>query len=480
MDTINSRTGAALGITNTGVEGTQAPTYFAVTEPRKVAEEIVKLQPEDVDDVLSRIRKSCSQKRIRLQEFFRDFDRLRSGNITQAQFRIGMNMAGIDLSNAEFTLLTDTYSSDAPNMFRWRQFCDDVDEVFTKKNLEKDATVEVTLPALFTRYGAQQPLKTDKQLAASLVAQFKESKLRRERLDAKSFFQSWDKHNRFKVSPKQFRQVLATFGFELTDKQNEALCKYYSNQDGEIEYLRFLADSNPDAEEKPEETKSRYQAKERKFDGITEFDRLIDKIKAIVKKGRIRLLEFFQDHDPLRKGTVPCSKFKGVLRGQKIELTDKEYETLLDRFGLPEDRDRVDYVQFNDEIEYVFTIKGLEKAPTTVVTEYVIPGATLIDPEDVLTDAEEEVLEACLTRIGSEVRNRRLLLKPFFQDKDKIRCGVIANSRLRSICDNLKLYITEDEYEIINKRFRANAPNEVNYLDFDTVLKRYSGDDKPF
>ena len=41
--------------------------------------------------------------------------------------------------------------------------------------------------------------------------------LRRERLDAKSFFQSWDRHNRFKVSPKQFRQVLATFGFELTE-----------------------------------------------------------------------------------------------------------------------------------------------------------------------------------------------------------------------------------------------------------------------
>jgi Ca2+-binding EF-hand superfamily protein len=204
--------------------------YFSVTDPRTVATQIVKLEPEDLDDVLSRIRKECSQKRIRLQEFFRDFDRLRSGNISNPQFRIGMNMAKIDLSTAEFDLLTSHYASDKPYMFRWKCFCDDVDEVFVKKNLEKDATVDFKKPELVTKYGTTKPAKNDTNLALKVVRKFKE-KLRRERLDAKSFFQSWDKHNRFKVTPKQFRQVLATFGFEMTDPENDALCKYYSNQD---------------------------------------------------------------------------------------------------------------------------------------------------------------------------------------------------------------------------------------------------------
>lgn len=79
--------------------------YFAVTDPRKVESQIVKLEPEDLDDVLARIRKECSEKRIRLQEFFRDFDRLRSGNITIAQLRIGINMAKIHLSQSEFDML---------------------------------------------------------------------------------------------------------------------------------------------------------------------------------------------------------------------------------------------------------------------------------------------------------------------------------------------------------------------------------------
>lgn len=257
--------------------------------------------------------------------------------------------------------------------------------------------------------------------------------------------------------------------------------------------MRFLEDSSPDnstsfgtwgsathksSADGKEETKAWYKPKNWNFDGITDFERLMNKIKAVVKKNRIRLLEYFQDHDPLRKGTVAYMKFKGVLRGQNIELTEKENEILLDRFRSPSDENLIDYVQFNNEVENIFTKKGLEKEPTTRLQEFKTPS--LIDPEDVLTDDEEKILEDCLRRIGTETRNRRLLLKPFFQDKDKIHCGVVANSRFRSIFDFLKLYITEDEYKVINKRFVANAPNEINYLDFDNVLKRYSGDDEPF
>uniref|UniRef100_A0A7S3KPW0 EF-hand domain-containing protein n=1 Tax=Euplotes crassus TaxID=5936 RepID=A0A7S3KPW0_EUPCR len=451
--------------------------YFSVTDPRKVGAQIAHLEPEDVDDILARIRKVCSEKRIRLEEFFRDFDRLRSGNITKPQFRIGMNMAKIDLSTSEFDLLCSHYNSKKIGMFRWKEFCDNIDEIFTKKELEKDATMQVTKPSIMTKYGTVSAPKQDKSLASKLVTRFKE-KLRRERLDAKSFFQSWDKHNRFKVSPKQFRQVLATCGFDMTDTESEALCKNYCNQDGEIEYLNFLADANPEICVELEETKSKYISKQRKFDGVTAFDRLMEKIKTIVKKGRIRLLDFFQDHDALRKGYVPYMKFKGVLRGQNIELTDKEYDTLIEKFSLPDDPNMINYIDFNEDIELIFTKKGLEKEPTTQVQEFKIPS--LIDPDDVLTDDEEKVLEECLQRIGFETKNRRLLIKPFIQDKDKIRRGIVANSRFRSIFDFLKLYITDEEYKIINKRFVGGAPDEINYIDFDNVLKRYSGDDVPF
>ena len=42
---------------------------------------------------------------MRISEFLRDFDKLRSGTITEAQLRKGLNMTKIPLSDPEFKLL---------------------------------------------------------------------------------------------------------------------------------------------------------------------------------------------------------------------------------------------------------------------------------------------------------------------------------------------------------------------------------------
>jgi len=93
-----------------------------------------------------------------------------------------------------------------------------------------------------------------------------------------------------------------------------------------------------------------------------------------------------------------------------------------------------------------------------------------------LTDSEENELQAALERIGTDVRHRRLLIKPFFQDKDKSNSGFVKNTRFRSIFDNQKLWITDREFYLINRRFQAGAANEINYVEFDFVLRKFSGD----
>ena len=85
-------------------------------------------------------------------------------------------------------------------------------------------------------------------------------------------------------------------------------------------------------------------------------------------------------------------------------------------------------------------------------------------------------MDVCMKRIGTDVRHRRLLIKPFFQDKDKSNSGFVSNTRFRSIFDNQKLWITDREYYLINKRFQAQAANEINYVEFDHVMRLYSGD----
>lgn len=79
--------------------------YFPRSHPHVVATDIVKDQPDDVEDVLAKLRVRVKEQRIRFQEFMRDFDKLRSGFITDAQFRIGLNMGKVVLSANEFELL---------------------------------------------------------------------------------------------------------------------------------------------------------------------------------------------------------------------------------------------------------------------------------------------------------------------------------------------------------------------------------------
>lgn len=78
------------------------------------------------------------------------------------------------------------------------------------------------------------------------------------------------------------------------------------------------------------------------------------------------------------------------------------------------------------------------------------------------------------------MKNRRLLIKPYFQDKDRNRSGFIAFTRFKSIFDNFRMQVSDQEYGIILKRFMAKAANEINYVEFDHVLRHYSGDHHPF
>lgn len=281
------------------------------------------------------------------------------------------------------------------------------------------------------------------------------------------------------MSPKQFRQTLANLGFTMSDEELNAIVMIYGTDKGEVKYLEFITEGNPfRASSAGEEArKTQYVGKVNTFQGETAMEKLLFKLKAQVKKDRIRLGEFFQDHDLLRKGTITSQKFRGVLYAQKIYLTNEEFELIEKQFSVPSDATKVNYVAFNEKLEEIFTIKDLEKDPLKKTIEFNAPS--ILDPKHQLSDEEEQVLDACLQRLGWFVRNKRLLIKPFFQDKDKSKSGFVANTRFRSIFDTVKLQISEEEYFIIFKRFQAKADNEVNYVEFDHVLRHYSGDHNP-
>ena len=75
----------------------------------------------------------------------------------------------------------------------------------------------------------------------------------------------------------------------------------------------------------------------------------------------------------------------------------------------------------NCYIATVFTKAGLEQEPTTAVPPqeiFRVPKPGTVDWEQV-TDEHSDLYESTMTRIRSRVEQRRILLKPVFQDFDR-------------------------------------------------------------
>ena len=90
----------------------------------------------------------------------------------------------------------------------------------------------------------------------------------------------------------------------------------------------------------------------------------------------------------------------------------------------------IDYVQFNEAIESIFTEKDLEKEPSKTLSAYHAPS--ILDAKTALSADEEAELNVSMKRLGTDVRNRRLLLNPFFRDADKANSGFVKATRFRS------------------------------------------------
>jgi len=80
-------------------------------------------------------------KRVRIEEFFRDFDKLRKGKVTVPQFKSVLSMLNFALTEAEFEALATQYESDT--MFNYSNFCKSINSAFTQKGIDKDPVAVV-------------------------------------------------------------------------------------------------------------------------------------------------------------------------------------------------------------------------------------------------------------------------------------------------------------------------------------------------
>lgn len=114
-------------------------------------------------------------------------------------------------------------------------------------------------------------------------------------------------------------------------------------------------------------------------------------VKAEVSLKNIRASEFFRDFDGLRKGTVRQGQFRSAIGMMSLKLSYNDIEELMSI-----------YLEPNGDVRYAEFCRFVEEAPELLdkMPDYKSPQrqtrTLYIDPNNTLTDAEEEKLELAL------------------------------------------------------------------------------------
>jgi len=107
-------------------------------------------QKVNVGDLLYQIQAAVFRGRIRLREFFTDFDPLGSGKVTEAKFRTALDESGLKLSDPQMTELAKAFADPTDSKrVKYEDLLHSL-EVFVTPNMELDpaSTVSDFTPSL--------------------------------------------------------------------------------------------------------------------------------------------------------------------------------------------------------------------------------------------------------------------------------------------------------------------------------------------
>ena len=98
-------------------------------------------------DVEQRLQAAVVMKRVRIEEFFNDFDKLRKGNVLKNQLQTILSMLNFRLTQEEFESLANKYKTNDPECrFNYRDFCANINSAFTTYGIQKCPLAQVSQP----------------------------------------------------------------------------------------------------------------------------------------------------------------------------------------------------------------------------------------------------------------------------------------------------------------------------------------------
>lgn len=412
--------------------------------------------------------------RLRVKSFFSENDRLRSGKCTREQFKRSLKLCfGAGISTDDMNALIEKYSQGlVMNMVNYNDFCDAINpdvQYLASSSSSTAATCSPSLDRVMSNLSTHCTTK---------------------RILIKPVFQDFDKRRQGCVTTDQFCRVLTMFNLmPSTEEEKQLLLEYYAatTRHAPSSFMNFVTfcqdletwNHRPDAsssvgcvdkESVPETTThtSVPETHQHSYADMMHF------IKEKVKRDRIRIEETFRDHDHLRKNAISTSAFSSALSRSGFSFSYPELEILASQYpssssSASSSRPLVAWMDFARDVNAIFTCPELEKDPLSQVARLVRDAERRHDSvSEGLSREEQARLATCLHKIKHTVDQKRLFIKPTFEDFDQVKRGYISKSKFgRALLSFDLLPPVERDVQIIVKKFQSiNSITDVNYKAF--------------
>lgn len=441
---------------------------------------------EKVED---NIRTTMLTKRIRVTEFFKDFDRLRTGCITESQFQRCLDQfLGLRLTTREVQELIEKYSLKQDGMVNYRVFAEAIDRNFVANELDIPPETQKNIPKEYL--GTE---RTHVQFGPDMTEKIQQilTKVQNfyayHEVNVRVCYEDFDKHHNGLVTLTQFERNFPGPD-DVSSDDVRLLAQYYRdpvkpkltnylNFHNDVEHFKksvyagkYILGDRPSANDE----NTRY------LDDILPKDpdvkAVLDKMRVAVHKNGIRIEEYFKDHDKLRSGIITRPQFlAGLVLGcsKESNLSTAEIEKIADHFQTSDGR--IEYTPVCIIMRHAFNVPNLEKQPT--VHPIAPSSGSLSRTLNPLQPNEEEKLLEVVTRLSEVIRKRRILLYPYFKDYDR---GVaytrnVTKSQFARVLHTLNLSVDENDLRLLCLKFEEPISGDVNYPAFcQTVDEQFN------
>ena len=338
----------------------------------------------DLRSTFEKIRVAVFKNGIRTTEFFRDHDKLRSGIITENQFVCGLSLAcgkEAQLSKAEIQAVANHYKT-ADDRVCYKEFCDVMESTFNVPGLEKHPTVHPVRPprGALTR-SVIGLTKEEEERIETVLASLRDTILKR-RLLIYPYFKDYDRGIAYtrNVTKSQFARILHFLNLNVGSEDTNLLCRKFEEPiSGDVNYPAFCQAVDHEFKHYTVDAPTQPPSSEfvppvqppRISTAHVDLNDLLSRIRHHALINRIRVIEFFQDFDTLRSGSISKAIFQRGLNTMGVTaIRADQLKALCDLYEDPKKSDCVLWTKFLVDIESVFTQPNLEKDPTFQVPPF--------------------------------------------------------------------------------------------------------------